>query len=46
MLASHFEDGIEFFDGAPPGRLVKAMQRRWAEALRDHGSIRFGSLEL
>ncbi|MES9862273.1 MAG: hypothetical protein ABW157_09970 [Candidatus Thiodiazotropha sp. LLP2] len=37
-------DGVEYSTYPPPEVLVKAMERRWADKLLKHGSIRFGSL--
>lgn len=37
-------DGVEYNTYPPPEALVKAMERRWAEALLNEGAIRFGSL--
>lgn len=36
--------GVEYSTYPPPDVLVKAMERRWAEKLLEHGAIRFGSL--
>ena len=37
-------DGVEYGSYPPPIELLKAMKRRWAEALVEYGQMRFGSL--